>query len=286
MEMGLLDMKMRHFNDMKDLLLENDQEKLGLVDRFREACRTRDHVRSQIDRVREKFKEKFSNNFITVQEIMSVLNQIDATAKKVHEGISVAKAASEEARAVWKATAEYEKPPAVSTSDDALDYLNKQNSVMSEITTKMQMMQRERDKYEDMIEEEVAKNKAKRIECVNLNMKITNLETEQMALEAKYKDMHIQNTTLQAELEKKLKDTDSKKVKELKNTVFQFGAERDEVVAQVEESKAKLKKTEGLLVKAKKKASQLNIELGELKIMLEGMKSIEIGEGMGMEGMF
>merc|ERR1719486_263498 len=38
MEMGLLDMKMRHYNDMKDLLLENDQEKLGLVDRFREAC--------------------------------------------------------------------------------------------------------------------------------------------------------------------------------------------------------------------------------------------------------
>merc|ERR1719261_929266 len=159
-----------------------------------------------------------------------------------------------EARGVWKATGEFEKPPAVTTSDAALDYLNKQNSVMSEITTKMQMMQRERDKYEDMIEEEVAKNKAKRIECVNLNMKITNLETEQMALEAKYKDMHIQNTTLQAELEKKLQDTDSKKVKELKNTVFQFSAEAEEVQAQVEESKSKLKRTEMLLVKAKKKA--------------------------------
>ena len=41
---------------------------------------------------------------------------------------------------------------------------------------------------EDMIEEEVAKNKAKRIECVNLNMKITNYETKQMAMEAKLKD--------------------------------------------------------------------------------------------------
>merc|ERR1719198_2890062 len=209
---------------------------------------------------------------------MNVLAQIDSTAKKVHEGIEVAKAASEECKTVWKATVEFEKPPAVSTSDDALDYLNKQNSVMSEITTKMQMMQRERDKYEDMIEEEVAKNKEKRIECVNLNMKITNLETAQMALEAKYKDMHIQNTTPQAELEKKLKDTDSKKVKELKNTVFQFSAEREEVVAQVEEAKAKLKKTEALLIKAKKKASQLNIELGELKILLEGMKNINVGE--------
>lgn len=176
-----------------------------------------------------------------------------------------------------------EKPPAVTTSDAALDYLNKQNSVMSEITTKMQMMQRERDKYEDMIEEEVAKNKAKRIECVNLNMKITNLETAQMALEAKYKDMNIQNVTLKTELGKKLKDTDSKKIKELKNTVFQFEEERNTVIEQVEEAKMKLKRTELLLGKAKKKGAQLNIELGELKIMLEGMKSIEIGEGM--EGM-
>merc|ERR1719446_1896005 len=186
-----------------------------------------------------------------------------------------------EANQVWKATQEFEKPPQVTTSHAALDYLNKQNSVMSEITTKMQMMQRERDKYEEMIEEEGAKNKEKRIECVNLNMKITNLETGQMALEAKYKDMKIQNVTLSAELKKKLADTDSKKVKELKNTVFQFSAEAEEVQAQVEESKAKLKKTETLLVKAKKKASQLNIELGELKILLEGMKNINVGEPSG-----
>merc|ERR1719409_116118 len=158
-----------------------------------------------------------------------------------------------EAKGVWKATVEFDKPPAVSNSDLALDYLNKQNAVMSEITTKMQMMQRERDKYEDMIEEEVQKNKSKRIECVNLNMKITNLETQQMALEAKYKDMNIQNVTLKTELTKKMKDTDSKKIKELKNTVFQFTEERDTVIEQVEEAKYKLKITETLLVKAKKK---------------------------------
>merc|ERR1719198_2121533 len=204
---------------------------------------------------------------------MNVLAQIDSTAKKVHEGIEVAEAASAEARAVWAATAEHEKPPAVSTSDDALDYLNKQNSVMSEITTKMQMMQRERDKYEDMIAEEMEKNKEKRIECVNLNMKITNFETKQMAMESKLKDVTIQNQTLEVELEKKLKDTDSKKVKELKNTLFQFTKERDTVVDQVEEAKAKLKKTIKLLEQATHKSAQLNIELGELKIILEGMKA-------------
>merc|ERR1719409_1791806 len=104
-----------------------------------------------------------------------------------------------EAKGVWKATVEYEKPPAVSTSDDALDYLNKQNSVMSEITTKMQMMQRERDKYEDMIADAMEENKKVRIECVNLNMNITNFETKQMAMEAKLKDVTIQNQTLQVE---------------------------------------------------------------------------------------
>eukprot|EP00941_MAST-03F_sp_MAST-3F-sp1_P004211 g4211.t1 len=282
MEMALLDLKIKHFNEMKDALLANDQDKAALVDRFKEAVRQRDHVRSQIDRVREKFKERFSNNFLAVKEIMSVLSEIDSTAKKVHEGLALAKAASDEARQVWKATSQYEQPPVVSTNDTALEYLNKQNTVMSEITTKMQMMQRERDKYEDMIEEEVSKNKAKRIECVNLNMQITNMETQLMALEAKHKDMHIQNTTLQVELEKKLKDKDSKKVKELKNTVFQFECERDEVVAQVEETKMKLKRTDNFLLAAKKKAAQLNIELGELKILLEGMKNISINDTSSM----
>ncbi len=142
--MALLDMKMQHFNAMKDALLANDQDKAALVDRFREAVRQRDHVRSQIDRVREKFKEKFANNFVTVKEIMNVLAEIDTTAKKVHEGIALAKAASDEAKSVWAATAQYEQPPIVSSNDQSLEYLNKQNSVMSEITTKMQMMQRER----------------------------------------------------------------------------------------------------------------------------------------------
>ena len=135
--------------------------------------------------------------------------------------------------------------------------------------------QKTRDKYEDMIEEQVGLNKEKRIECVNLNMKITNLETEQMSLDAKCKELHIQNQTLSAEWEKKKLDTDSKKVKALKNTVFQFQSELEETEAQVNESKAKLKKTETLLVKAKTKANQLNIELGELKILLEAMHSIK-----------
>ena len=96
------------------------------------------------------------------------------------------------------------------------------------------------------------------------------------ATQAKHKDLHIQNQTLQAELDKKLKDTKSKKVKQLEQVVSQFQAEEDEVVAQVETAKSKLLRTDANLVKSKKKSSQLNIELGELKILLEGMKDINI----------
>ena len=45
----------------------------------------------------------------------------------------------------------------------------------------------------------------------------------------------------------------------------------------------KLERTEMLVAKAKKKEAQLNIELGELKILLEGMAGIDIGEHV--EGM-
>merc|ERR1719473_493876 len=59
MEMALLDMKLKHFNEMKDMLLENDSEKMDLVDKYNEAMRARDHNRNTIDRVREKFKMGF-----------------------------------------------------------------------------------------------------------------------------------------------------------------------------------------------------------------------------------
>merc|ERR1740130_1875159 len=100
---------------------------------------------------------------------------------------------------------------------DKYEDIRNQALVIDEIKTKMQMMQRERDKYEDMIAAEMLKNKEKRVECVKLNMKITNLESRQLAIQGKFLDQ-----TLGKELGDKLKDTDSKKVKGLKNTVFQF----------------------------------------------------------------
>merc|ERR1711990_1005517 len=123
----------------------------------------------------------------------------------------------------------------------------------------MKMMQRERDKYEDMIEEEMTKNKTKRIECVNLNMKITNLETQEMAVTAKCKDLEIQNLTLAEELKKKFKE------------------ERDAIVEQVEDIRSKMRHVTKMLDLSKKKSSQLNIELGELKILLEGIREIDAG---------
>jgi len=148
--------------------------------------------------------------------------------------------------------------------------------VIDEIKTKMQMMQRERDKYEDMIEAEMVKNKEKRIECVKLNMKITNLESKQLGLEQKFQEQDILSATLKKELDEKMKDTDSKKIKGLKNTVFQFNEEKDVVLGQVEETKSKLRIAKKRYAQMNTKTSQLNIELGELKILLEACRGIEI----------
>merc|ERR1711871_1370096 len=119
------------------------------------------------------------------------------------------------------------------------------------------------------------KNKSKRIECVELNSKITQLETKQMAMESKYKEFQIQNQTLQSELEEKLKDTDSKKVKQMKSIVFQFREERDAIVEQVELTRMNLRNCKKNLEKCKDKSAMLNIELGELKILLESVQEIE-----------
>ena len=144
--------------------------------------------------------------------------------------------------------------------------------MIDEIGTKLKMMQRERDKYEDLIEEEVEQNKVKRIECINLNMKITSHEARLLSIEAKFKDMQIQNQTLKHQLSLKKADTDSKKVKELKNTVWQFNCEKEEVWKAVDETKAKMRLVHTRTASSKDTVSRLSIELGELKIILENMQ--------------
>lgn len=81
--------------------------------------------------------------------------------------------------------------------------------------------------------------------------------------------------TLTKEFEDKMNDTDSKKIKGLKNTVFQFNEEKDVVIAQVEETKAKMRQAKQRYEEMHKKVSQLNIELGELKILLEACSRVE-----------
>jgi len=287
LEMLLLDSKTEHYKVMEKLMQDNDVEKNELVERFKQTCQERDGVRSNISQVRNYFQERFNQQFVEVASVQEILNEIDSASKQVHNGLNQANEAAGEARSAWQATAEFEKPPQTSSSSKGLDFISNQNAVMSEITTKMKMMQRERDKYEDMIEEEMTKNKTKRIECVNLNMKITNLETQEMAVTAKCKDLNIQNLTLAEELKKKLTDTDSKKVKELKNTVWQFKEERDAIVEQVEDIRSKMRHVTKMLDLSKKKASQLNIELGELKILLEGIREIDTADdGFGDLSMF
>merc|ERR1712196_61818 len=179
---------------------------------------------------------------------------------------------------IYKETAKYELPPAVSSSAAVLEYISNQSSVIDEIKTKMQMMQRERDKYEDMIEEELKKNKVVCLEVINMNMKITDLESTQMVKEQKCQEQTILHSTLSKELAAKLEDTDSKKIKGLKNTVFQFGAERDTIVQQVEETKSKLRLCTIREKECRNKCSQLNVELGELKILLDAMRKYDLDE--------
>merc|ERR1719163_2209285 len=182
---------------------------------------------------------------------------------------------------VYKVLQPYEKPPQPSVSTEAIEFLRAQRSIIDEISTKMQMMQRERDKYEDMIAEEIAKNKEKRLECVNLNMDITNLEGEQMLQEAKLKDQRIQEMTLKAAVEAHVGDKESKKVKALKNTAFQFKEEEETVWDEINETKEKLKETKRRIGVSKKRVSRLNIELGELKIILENI--VASAESVGAE---
>jgi len=279
LEIGILDAKKGHFEELTKLLNENDKEKEDLKARFRECCNARDQVRGNIDVRREEFRSKFNQHFSSFQMIIDLLAEIDQGAKVVQKGLKGVQAQSEELEGLWAQTRPMELPPKVSASNGAIDYIRNQAMVIDEIKTKMQMMQRERDKYEDMIEAEMVKNKEKRIECVKLNMKITNIESKQLGLEQKYQEQSILNQTLTKELEEKTKDTDSKKIKGLKNTLFQFTEEKDVVQAQVEETRSKLRQAKQRYSEMSHKVSQLNIELGELKILLEACTRVE-NQGM------
>jgi len=201
--------------------------------------------------------------------IMDLLDEISDGAKVVTDGLAAVDADEEEMQNTYETMSEFETAPQVSNSEEAKDFVKNQSMVINEIKTKMQMMQRERDKYEDMIEAEMVKNQVKRVECVKLNMRITNLESRQLAVEQRFQEQSILSQTLAKELQEKTEDTDSKKVKGLRNTVFQFNEEKMVVVGQVEDTKSKLRMCKMRYSQMNNKVSQLNIELGELKILLE-----------------
>ena len=69
------------------------------------------------------------HNFVTVDEVMAVLNEIKGTSDDVQEGLAQATADSVETQKNWAEQKKLEQPPNVSTCEAALDYLNKQNSV-------------------------------------------------------------------------------------------------------------------------------------------------------------
>jgi len=269
LEIAILDNKKANFEELSKLLNENDKEKADLKVRFTQSCAERDQTRGAIDQKREEFRTRFKTHFSSFKMIMDLLDEISDGAKVVTDGLAAVDADEEEMQNTYETMSEFETAPQVSNSEEAKDFVKNQSMVINEIKTKMQMMQRERDKYEDMIEAEMVKNQVKRVECVKLNMRITNLESRQLAVEQRFQEQSILSQTLAKELQEKTEDTDSKKVKGLRNTVFQFNEEKMVVVGQVEDTKSKLRMCKMRYSQMNNKVSQLNIELGELKILLE-----------------
>jgi len=275
LELGLLDNKKDNFLELAKLLEENDKEKQDLCKRFTDTCAERDMVRDSIDQKREGFRQRFKQHFTSFDQIFQMISAIDEGATVVNKGLEAVEGEEVEAQKIWEQCKEYEIAPKVSASNDCADFLRNQTMVISEIKTKMEMMQRERDKYEDMIAEEMERTKAKRMECVVLNMQITNLESTQLVIEMKYQEQSILTQTLGKELEDKEGDTDSKKVKGLRNTVFQFNEEKEVIVEQVAEVQMKLRQATTRQQAMSLKCDQLNIELGELKILLEQSLAVD-----------
>jgi len=264
-----------NFEELTKLLNENDKEKSDLKVRFTQSCTERDQTRGAIDQKREEFRTRFKTHFSSFKMIMDLLDEISDGAKVVTDGLAAVDGDEQDMQNIYATMEEFEVAPKVSNSEEAKDFVKNQSMVINEIKTKMQMMQRERDKYEDMIEAEMVKNQVKRIECVKLNMRITNLESKQLALESRFQEQNILSQTLAKELKERTEDTDSKKVKGLRNTVFQFNEEKTVVVDQVEDTRSKLRMAKLRYTQMNSKVSQLNIELGELKILLEGCARVQ-----------
>merc|ERR1711998_722622 len=107
---------------------------------------------------------------------------------------------SKEADLVWKEVREFEKQPVPSKSDATLEFLNAQSKVLDQIRTKMQIMQRERDKYEEMIAKELDGNKNMRMEIINMNLAIQMMDTRLFQMAMQYKTKVLENKSLALEV--------------------------------------------------------------------------------------
>eukprot|EP00941_MAST-03F_sp_MAST-3F-sp1_P000180 g180.t1 len=273
LELSVLRLKQIHFDEIKDKLIAYDREKRKALETHRKYIQKRDEKRNLIFEMRRSFENEFKKltNFkdfaLHVKDIKSKSNDAIQTLDK---GIEVGK----KLQKMWKASSKLQNVPKFTEAHDATLFVTKQSRVIDEIKTKLVMMQKERDKYEVMIEDELTKNKEKRIECVNLNMKITQRETNLLSLVTKGKDAEIQSNTLKKELQLKKKASESKKVKAMENIVYQFQCEWEDVQKQLQQTRSKLATVDDELERAKEKTSQLHIEMGELKITLEGIQQI------------
>merc|ERR1712166_936709 len=108
MELGVLKMKVGHFNEMKDLLIAQDAEKQGLVNKFREGVHARDHTRRSIDKTRDKFDNTF-NNLVNYTDINALLQNIKNVSSQVTDSLEKTKLESAELRQSWKECAGMEK---------------------------------------------------------------------------------------------------------------------------------------------------------------------------------
>jgi hypothetical protein len=276
-ELAIMNLKIKHFDGMRALLSKNDKAKQRMRDAHRDEVMRRADALDRTARARRLFRNDLESHFLSFPVLAQTMRFIQEAAGRADKGVAAAQAAAEACAAQRARVRDAERPPAPSSSAECRQFLRRQRSVLGEISEKMRAMQQERDRYERMIEEEVAQNKEKRIAICVLNQRVTELEATQLLLERGAKDERIQRQTLRHAVAVHKGDVESAKVKQLRATVRMFEAEAEEVDGETRRTRARLAETEARIVAARERRRTLNVELGELKILLQGVKDRAAG---------
>jgi hypothetical protein len=269
LELAILEGTTKYFTDMEKQLESQDAEKQKLVEEFEAVRAKRDAVRRSTLQMRRDFREQFNQQFGHYDGALDRLEKIKARMADLFRSLKDAEAVAERSEKVWTAVDAVEKDPKVSSSDAAIEFLAKQSHVLDQIMVKMQMMQRERDKYEEMIDIELGKNKDMRMEIINMNLALQMMDSKMLALTKKYREQLLQHKALGFEVSKAHERRENVKMRQLRKTCEELEARRSKTQEKIQGLEAKIVQVTERTQNAARKGQRLQIELGELKLLLE-----------------